>query len=83
LAIVFIVTTASMGFSMSEFHEPDQDALMFERYVALGDSITHGFQSGAVDETRQNIAYGCLLADKMNTPFNLPLPSFLLITIEK
>jgi lysophospholipase L1-like esterase len=76
LAIVFIVTTVSMGFSMSEFHEPDQDALMFERYVALGDSITHGFQSGAVDETRQNTAYGCLLADKMNTPFNLPLLKF-------
>lgn len=32
--------------------------------------------SGAVDETRQNTAYGCLLADKMNTPFNLPLLKF-------
>ncbi len=49
---------------------------MFERYVAIGDSLTHGFQSGAVDETRQPKAYASLVAQKMGTDFNLPLLKF-------
>ncbi|NOY69400.1 MAG: hypothetical protein GXP53_07915 [Deltaproteobacteria bacterium] len=49
---------------------------LFERYVSLGDSLTHGFQSGAVDETRQPKAYPSLIAKKMGTEFNLPLLKF-------
>jgi len=57
---------------------------MFERYVSIGDSLTHGFQSGAVDETRQAYAYPALLSKKMGTPCNLPLLKFpgYLINIE-
>lgn len=51
-------------------------ASLFDRYVAIGDSLTHGFQSGAVDETRQPTAYPNLVAKKMGTPFNQPLLKF-------
>ncbi|MGM0452376.1 MAG: SGNH/GDSL hydrolase family protein [Thermodesulfobacteriota bacterium] len=57
--------------------EPEFDGNpLFERYVAIGDSLTHGFQSGAVDETRQPDAYPALLAEKMGTEFNQPLLKF-------
>ncbi|MDM8517500.1 SGNH/GDSL hydrolase family protein, partial [Desulfobacterales bacterium HSG16] len=49
---------------------------VFETYVALGDSLTHGYQSGSVDETRQPCGYASLLAEKMGTEFNLPLLKF-------
>lgn len=49
---------------------------LFNRYVAIGDSITHGFQSGSVDETRQPSAYPALLAQLMQTEFNQPLLKF-------
>ncbi|MCP4113438.1 MAG: hypothetical protein GY749_49240 [Desulfobacteraceae bacterium] len=49
---------------------------LFETYVALGDSLTHGFQGGSADETRQPFAYGSLLAAKMGTEFNIPLLKF-------
>ncbi len=49
---------------------------LFENYVALGDSLTHGFQSGSVDETRQPFGFAPLLAAQMETEFNLPLLKF-------
>jgi lysophospholipase L1-like esterase len=84
---------ASIAFAMGRFVEPEktdklaqvtQKEAIFTRYVALGDSITHGFQSGSVDETRQNSAYPCLLAKQMNTSFNVPLLKFpgFLVNIE-
>lgn len=49
---------------------------LFERYVAIGDSITHGFQGGAVDESRQQAIYPVLLAELMQTEFNVPKVKF-------
>ena len=48
----------------------------FGRYVSVGDSITHGFQGGSVDETRQGDAYGARLAKVMNTGYEMPLLKF-------
>jgi len=52
--------------------DPDPDPVeeqLFERFVAIGDSITHGCQSASVDETRQPKAFPALLAGKMRTDF--------------
>nr|QRD81040.1 lipolytic protein [uncultured bacterium] len=52
--------------------EPTGGAL-FARYVAIGNSITAGYQSGGINATLQQQAYPVLLARAMGTPFNLPL----------
>lgn len=46
---------------------------MFARYVAMGNSITAGFQSGGVNQTTQTQSYAVLLADAMGTTFYSPL----------
>ncbi|MFB6248571.1 MAG: SGNH/GDSL hydrolase family protein [Salinibacter sp.] len=48
------------------------DSTLFESYVALGNSITAGFQSGGIDSTTQAQSYAAILADSMNTPFGIP-----------
>lgn len=45
----------------------------FGRYVSVGDSITHGFQGGSVDETRQSDTYGARMARVMNTGYEQAL----------
>jgi lysophospholipase L1-like esterase len=52
--------------------EPTGGAL-FARYVAIGNSITAGYQSGGINATLQQQAYPVLLARAMGTTFNLPL----------
>jgi lysophospholipase L1-like esterase len=46
---------------------------MFARYVAFGNSITAGFQSGGINDSTQAQSYANLLAGQMGTEFNLPL----------
>jgi lysophospholipase L1-like esterase len=51
-----------------------QDGL-FARYVALGNSITAGYQSGGIYAQTQQASYAVDLAGKMGTDFDLPLLS--------
>ncbi len=44
----------------------------FTRYVALGNSITAGFQSNGITAATQEDSYAVLLADRMNTRFEIP-----------
>lgn len=50
---------------------------MFVRYVAIGNSITAGFQSGGISDSTQLQAYPVLLAEEfglsLGTEFNVPL----------
>lgn len=46
---------------------------LFERYVALGNSITAGFQSAGINDSTQLQSYAVLLARAMRTPFFSPL----------
>lgn len=46
---------------------------LFERYVAIGNSITAGFQSGGILDSTQLQAYPVLLARAMHAPFFPPL----------
>lgn len=45
---------------------------MFTSYVAIGNSITAGFQSGGIDSTTQAASYAVLLAGQMGTEFHVP-----------
>ena len=46
---------------------------IFRSYVALGNSITAGFQSGGINDSTQRASYAAMVAEAMGTEFNLPL----------
>jgi lysophospholipase L1-like esterase len=46
---------------------------LFESYVALGNSLTAGYQSGGINDSTQRESYAVLLAHAMGTRFALPL----------
>ena len=45
---------------------------IFQRYVALGNSITAGYQSSGINATTQAQSYAVLVADQMDTRFAFP-----------
>ncbi len=47
----------------------------FTRYVALGNSLTAGVQSGALFQSGQNYSYAALIAKQVNTTFEIPFIS--------
>ena len=47
----------------------------FSRYVALGNSITAGYQSGALYQSSQVYSYGNLIAKQVGAKFEMPLVS--------
>lgn len=51
--------------------EPTGGAI-FARYVALGNSITMGFQSGGVNDSLQRRSFAYLFAQQVGTPFAIP-----------
>ncbi|MFB6231556.1 MAG: SGNH/GDSL hydrolase family protein [Salinibacter sp.] len=51
---------------------PEVTDARFQRYVALGNSITAGFQSGGISSETQSESYAVLLGEQMNTPFSVP-----------
>ncbi|MDQ3557013.1 MAG: hypothetical protein M3409_09600 [Gemmatimonadota bacterium] len=52
---------------------PELGGDLFRRYVALGNSITAGFQSAGINDSTQIRAYPVLLARQANAPFYVPL----------
>lgn len=46
---------------------------LFSRYVALGNSITAGFQSAGISDSTQMLSYPNLIAEQVGAPFQLPL----------
>ncbi len=46
---------------------------LFARYVAIGNSITAGFQSGGINDSTQRQSYAALVAGGMGTEFQQPL----------
>jgi hypothetical protein len=45
---------------------------LFERYVAIGNSLTAGFQSAGINAETQAVAYPVLIAEAVGTPFRIP-----------
>jgi hypothetical protein len=52
---------------------PEVQQDLFARYVALGNSITAGIQSGGISDSTQMLAYPNLVAQQAGAPFVLPL----------
>lgn len=48
---------------------PSQGGGMFQSYVALGNSLTAGFQSAGINDSTQKRSYAVLLAGQMGTRF--------------
>src|SRR3569833_367452 len=51
---------------------PTPRSPLFTNYVALGNSITAGYQSGGSNDSTQAQSYAVLLAKQMNTRFAVP-----------
>jgi len=45
---------------------------LFDSYVAIGNSITAGFQSGGINDSTQRLSYAALLARQMGTRYAFP-----------
>src|SRR5256885_1196744 len=52
--------------------QPTQGNGIFQSYVALGNSITAGFQSGGINDSTQRRSYAVMLAGQMGTRFAYP-----------
>lgn len=60
------------GCSDESLLEPEATDAQFSRYVALGNSITAGYQADGLSRSLQQQSYAVRLADQMNTPFAIP-----------
>ncbi|HEX2094304.1 MAG TPA: SGNH/GDSL hydrolase family protein [Longimicrobiaceae bacterium] len=56
-----------------EITGPQPGGELFARYVAIGNSITAGFQSSGINDSTQLRAYPVLLARQANAVFEVPL----------
>lgn len=61
------------GDEIAELAAPNRGGEVFQRYVALGNSITAGFQSAGINDSTQLQAYPVLLAGRAGAYFNAPL----------
>jgi lysophospholipase L1-like esterase len=77
IAPLALVAVLAACVSNESLEPPDQAAgledALFARYVAFGNSITAGFQSGGINDSVQVLSYANLLAGQMGTEFNMPL----------
>lgn len=73
-ALLLIVLTLPWlsGCSDETLTAPEIQNDLFNSYVALGNSITAGFQSGGINSQTQSASYAALLAEQMKTPFGVP-----------
>lgn len=71
LLIAFTLPWLS-GCSDDALTPPDVENDLFDSYVALGNSITAGFQSSGINQNTQQESYAVLLAEQMGTPFTIP-----------
>jgi lysophospholipase L1-like esterase len=75
LLSVFIILTLVTGCqdrSNISSPPPQSGTADFTRYVAIGNSITAGYQSSALYKDAQKYAYGNLIAQQVNTNFAIP-----------
>ncbi|MEO8032435.1 MAG: SGNH/GDSL hydrolase family protein [Gemmatimonadota bacterium] len=74
LAASLVLTLATlMGCHSDEsLNSPTVTDPLFQRYVAMGNSITAGFQSGGINDSTQQRSYARLLSLGMQTSFVYP-----------
>ena len=69
-----VATTALVAACNGDTHlnGPTPNNTIFASYVALGNSITAGYQSGGINDSTQQQSYAVLIARQMNTRFAYP-----------
>lgn len=73
LALGLLGGCAADDESITMPQEPPVGGELFSRYVALGNSITAGFQSLGINDSTQRQSYAYLIAQQARAPFSLPL----------
>jgi hypothetical protein len=74
LLLTALVLATLPGCEDEQLLEPDEagEGALFNNYVAIGNSITAGFQSGGINASTQEESYAVDLAAKMDTDFTIP-----------
>jgi lysophospholipase L1-like esterase len=67
-AVILALTSACADNGPTAVVPPNVAAnSLFTSYVALGNSLTAGYQSGGIDDSTQRLSYPSLLAQAMKT----------------
>lgn len=72
-ALVLMAALAACSDTKDLVNPPPPADPLFTSYVALGNSITAGYQSGGINDSTQRESYANLLAQLMGTRFVMPL----------
>lgn len=73
-AALISLMLATSGCEEGSINAPDVEAGdRFARYVAVGNSITAGFQSNGINQVTQRQSYAAIFANVIDTEFSLPL----------
>lgn len=74
LALLALALPLALGACDHESLTPPEPPAgdLYRRYVALGNSITAGFQSGGINDSTQARSYSVFLAEELGTPFEIP-----------
>lgn len=64
------------GYTVGDKMTAEQEIAFFSKYVAIGDSLTHGVQGLNVEENRQKMSIPAQLARSMGTDFVQPLVKY-------
>ena len=72
LAMAGVLAAAACDSNRDAVGPTDLANPIFLRYVAIGNSITAGFQSGGINDSTQRQSYAFLLAQAMGTRFAYP-----------
>lgn len=74
LALALAAFAVVNGCDNEELMPPNPDAgPLFARVVAIGNSITAGFQSAGISDSTQRQSYAALVAASVGTKFDMPL----------
>jgi hypothetical protein len=72
-ALALLIAVFIVACDDDVLNPPDAVDPMFNRYVAMGASLTAGFQSGGINDSTQLQSYAVLLAQQFQTEFEIPL----------
>jgi GDSL-like lipase/acylhydrolase family protein len=72
-AVLALGACVGDGGELATLQTPANGGALFQRYIALGNSITAGYQSGGIVDSLQRNSYANLLAQRASAPFDQPL----------